>query len=307
MVLKISLLFLTLITMAFSKQETLTMSDGEFEGQVYSGNIENGKLNGQGKLYCKKIPDKVALDGNFVDNVFESGTLYSCNTNTFRNEIEFGNLENTKYKDESSTRLQYEINGDFKPKDENNPKMFNANLDITFSFFNTQFYDKLVGKTYIDRITFLDRDKMVDGTLYLSNNRIKEITSKFYISGLNFGGGKIIIKGDDFVLEGFTNKENDINDFYFDGVIKWNDNTEYYITDMRFKRDLIEKMENFKKLATPIKNTNSNKDLNPVSDLKNEVSISGGKNLNINTNSIEYTNNKVYKQNDNKTIDLERK
>lgn len=299
-------MFLTLITIGFSKQETLTMFDGDFEGLVYSGNIENGKLNGQGKMYCQKIPDRVFLDGEFVNNEFVSGKLNSCNINTYRDEIKFGNLENTKYKDESSTRLQYEISGDFRVKDKKNPELFNDNLDITYNFFNTQFYDKFVGKTYINVMTY-DREEMAKGTLYLKNNRIKEITAMFYISNLFFGEGQIVIKGDNFVLDGFTSRKNEINEFYFDGVVRWDDNTEYYITDARFKRDLIEKLDNWKKLSTPIKNPNvENKGLNTVDGLKNEVSINNGKNLNINTNGIEYTNDKVYKQND-KTIDLERK
>lgn len=302
---KIYLLLLSLSTICFSKQETVKIYEGMFKDNVYQGNIENGKLNGKGILYCEDKPNKIFLNGTFIDNEFTNGKLDSCKDFSARDEIKFGNIVETKYSKEYKPFYEYTIDGYFKSDKKNLSSLFNENMDITVNFYNTQSYDKIIGKTR----TLKDKSATIDGTLYLLNNKIKEIKTNWIISNLEFGGGEIYIKGYDFILEGYTKNDDDINNFTFDGVVKWNNNTEYYLTNMKFKKDLIEKIENFKKLATPIKDSNiSNKGLNTVNGLKNEVSINnGGRNLNINTNNIEYTNNKVYKQNDNEIIDLEKR
>lgn len=305
MFLKISIMFLLALSTIYAKQESLIIPEGMFKNSRYFGEIQNGKLNGQGVLYCQdKKSDKIFLKGVFTNNEFTSGEMTSCKDLYVKNEISYGIFNKVKYERQYKPFYEFTIKGYFHSDKKNLGSLFNDGKDITITFFNTQSYDKIIGKTK----NMEDGKAIVDGTLYLLNNKIKEITTKIVIANLDFYGGKIQIKGTNFILDGYIENDDDINDFVFSGVIKWKDNTEYYITKMRFKEDLLNKIDDFKKLSTPIKNYKQNNgEKNISNNLKNEIKIqNNAKQLNINTTDIEFKNNKNY-INNNQIIDLEKR
>lgn len=166
---------------------------------------------------------------------------------------------------------------------------FNHGKNIKLHFNDTQSFDSFIGKTGINEYNLA----YIEGSLYLTNNVIKEIKTQFFLPSLVFNGSEITIKGSDFILEGLVHNGDTINNFIFDGVVRWNDGYEYYITKTKFKKDLLEKLESFKKLALPIKNNVTQKS-NDILDLKNEKNINQNKEININVSDVQFKNNKEY-------------
>lgn len=289
---RIILFFIICFSFLLSKEENVMLYDGEFKNHIYKGNIENGKLDGYGEIQCEKL-NRAFIKGYFKNNKFLNGTKISCDDKSLYNEIKYGIISKYKYDRNYEPFYNVELSGNFTTKDINNN-------DFKITFNNTQSYDLLVGKGYEKNDNYY-----VNGTLTLLNNKVKEIKGKFKIKNLNFDSGKIEIIGYDFIMEGYVKDGDDINNFTFDGIIKWNDNYEYYVTNMKFKQDLFEKLPNFKKLATMSKIQNK-KELKIETNLINQNKIESKKeNLNINIENIKYKNNNIY--NNDTILDLEKK
>lgn len=284
---------LLLLNFLFAKEENVMLYEGQFQNHIYQGNIENGKLNGNGAIYCEKI-NRIFINGYFENNTLINGILQSCDDKSLKNEIKYGIINKVKYEREYTPFYNVELAGDF------NGKLFNNNMDFKITFTNTQSYDYLIGKSYSK-----DNYYYVNGTLFLLNNYIKEIKGKFKITNLNFDKGKIQIKGNDFIMEGYVKDGDNINNFTFDGLIKWNDDSEYYITNIKFKEDLLEKIRNFKKLSINNNEIIENKKLNIETNLINQNKETLKTNTTkINTENVKYKDNKY---NNNLILDLEKK
>lgn len=291
-------------SISYAKVETLTLFDGIFKDNIYKGNIENGKLNGEGVVLCMD-KNRIFVKGTFKDNQFIKGTLHSCIDLTKFDDIEFGIINKIKYDRKDKPYFNNIIYGNFNANNNDVASLFNEGQDIDLLFYNTQSFDKAKGKTRL--VKEYNDAAVIDGTLYLKNNVIKEIKTNFYIVNMKFLGGAITIKGDDFIMEGYTKNNEEINKFTFDGVIKWNNNTEYYVSNMKFKKDLLLRIDSFKKLATPIVSSNeNNQNTNILNNLKDEKD-SKKQILNIVTDDVVLKNSNNYNDEEKNIIDLEKK
>lgn len=286
----------------YSKEVNVNLEHPFYKNKLYEGNIENGKMNGFGIIYdIEKNKKTKFLEGNFKDDNIVNGSFFT--TDKFRDEIKFGIIqkqENEKGFDPAILRTIY---GNFnKPKDlKSFITILHNNLNVKVDFYNTQSYDNIQGKLYI-----LDDDLYINGTLTLFNNKIKKVKAIFDFKSLEFYKGSITIETNEFIIEGFVSNGSDLNNFTLEGVIKWNEGLEYYVTNYKFKDNWFDKIDNLKKLASPIKNNKPIKETNKiVKENIKEIKVETlKKEIKIDTSDIKYKNKELY-GNDNSKLNLE--
>lgn len=297
---KTILSILGFVSLSIASQETITLYEHKFfKDETYVGNIENGKLNGNGIVY-NKDGDKV-FEGTFKDNNVVNGTFFG-NEVRFTDDIKYGFYKELIYNKNDKPFTNKTIKGNFPKPTGNIYTIFkDQDLDVNMDFYNTQSFSNLKGKLLVKKESLF-----VKGKLILTNNRIQEIETIFDFEDLEFTKeNEIVIKGNDFRIEGTLGNSGHINNFTIsNGVIIYNDDSKYYLNNMSFKyKDAIEKIDNFRKMAT--KPTKKETKEVEIPTYEKEKLVHTKKDIDINTNEIEYKNKNLY-GNQPFTLDLEK-
>ena len=275
-------------------EQKVILENKFYKNKIYLGEFTNGKMNGNGKIYDNET-NELFIDGYFKDDFLINGKIYS--KNKFKDEI----TKENKYNKNSF--VEKTISGNFNSNKnvKNFYEVLNNNLDVEYKFFNTINYDKLKGKL----IVYPNRGEMyVNGKLELINSEIIYIKTFFDYDDLEFNKGKEIeIKGDDFILQGIIKSGRNLNNVEIEGVINWIDGYEYFITNYKFNKNFIEKINYFKNISTKKDVVKNNKDI--INKTEKENLIYNKKDLKINTSNIEYKNKQMYNS-ITETLDLEK-
>lgn len=290
---KLLVIMFVSINIMFANQKVV-LTNKFYKDKIYFGSFENGKMNGNGKIYDEKT-NELFIDGFFKNDYLVNGKIYS--KSKFKHEITSDSKNNNNVFVEKTISGNFSTNKNIK----NFYEVLNGDLNVEFKFINTIKYDNLKGKL----IVYPNREEMfVDGQLNIKNSEINYIKTFFDYDDLEFNRNKEIeIKGNDFVLKGIIKSGRNINNFEVECVIEWEDGFEYFLTNYKFNKNFMKSINHFKELATKkevnvLKNDKSNK-------LESEKLIYNKKEININTSNVEYKNKQLY-NNKTEILDLEK-